>query len=79
MGADKVRLAKLLQQHHCVVRGGPEEGQKLMQALLVLHSPFEHCDNAASFRILICAFARASYTQTRVSEAIHVIGAGMEG
>lgn len=53
LGTDKVRLAKLLQNHNCVVRGGPEEGQKLMQALLVLHSPSAMYGNATSLRILV--------------------------
>lgn len=35
VGADKLRLAKLLQEHNVIVRGGAEQGQKLMDALLV--------------------------------------------
>lgn len=38
LGTDKVRLAKLLQQNNCVVRGGVEEGQKLMDALMAWKS-----------------------------------------
>ena len=39
MGKDKVELVKLLQKHNVVVRGGPEDGQKFIDALLV---SFEH-------------------------------------
>jgi hypothetical protein len=35
VGADKIALAKLLRNHHVLVRGGVEEGQKLMDALMV--------------------------------------------
>ena len=35
IGSDKLRLAKLLREHYCIVRGGAEQGQKLMDALLV--------------------------------------------
>ena len=35
VGAEKLHLAKLLQQHGVIVRGGQEQGQKLMDALLV--------------------------------------------
>jgi len=34
VGAEKLHLAKLLQQHGVIVRGGQEQGQKLMEALL---------------------------------------------
>ena len=35
VGAEKLHLAKLLQEHNVIVRGGAEQGQKLMDALLV--------------------------------------------
>ena len=34
-GSERVKLVKLLQQHGVVVKGGPEGGQKLLEALLV--------------------------------------------
>ena len=35
LGKDRMELGKLLQSHHVLVRGGPDEGQKLIEALLV--------------------------------------------
>jgi len=35
MGRDKVAVAKLLQRHNVIVKGGPEEGRRLMDALVV--------------------------------------------
>ena len=35
MGRDKVDVAKLLQRHNVIVKGGPEEGRRLMDALVV--------------------------------------------
>ena len=35
VGTEKLELVKLLQKHNVVVRGGPEEGQKFIEALLV--------------------------------------------
>ncbi len=34
VGPDKMRLAKILKDHQCLVRGSAEQGQKLMDALL---------------------------------------------
>ena len=34
-GPEKVALVKLLQQHGVVVKGGPEGGQQLLDALMV--------------------------------------------
>ena len=30
-----MKLAKILKDHNCLVRGGPEQGQRLLDALLV--------------------------------------------
>lgn len=42
MGHDKVQVAQILKDHNVLVRGGPEQGSKLMEALVVgftfLHS-----------------------------------------
>ena len=35
MGRDKLEVAKLLQRHSVIVRGGAEEGRKLLDALVV--------------------------------------------
>ncbi len=35
MGRDKLDVAKLLQKHNVIVRGGAEEGRKLLDALVV--------------------------------------------
>ena len=35
MGADKVAVAQILKDHGVLVRGGPEQGSKLMDALVV--------------------------------------------
>lgn len=35
MGRDKLDVAKLLQRHNVIVRGGAEEGRKLLDALVV--------------------------------------------
>ena len=35
MGRDRMDAARLLQQHNVIVRGGPQEGKKLLDALVV--------------------------------------------
>ena len=35
MGKERVELVRMLQAHHVIVRGGPDEGQRLLDALLV--------------------------------------------
>ena len=35
MGQDRIDAARLLQQHNVIVRGGPQEGKKLLDALVV--------------------------------------------
>ena len=35
MGAEKVAVAQILKDHNVLVRGGPEQGTKLMDALVV--------------------------------------------
>ncbi len=35
VGPEKLELAKLLQEHAVIVRGGPENAQRLMDALIV--------------------------------------------
>ena len=35
MGQDRMDAARLLQQHSVIVRGGPQEGSKLLDALVV--------------------------------------------
>ena len=35
MGQDRIDAARLLQQHNVMVRGGPQEGKKLLDALVV--------------------------------------------
>ena len=35
MGRDRMDAAKLLQQHNVIVRGGPQDGKKLLDALVV--------------------------------------------
>ena len=35
IGKDRLEVVKLLQEHGVVVRGGPQEGQKFIEALLV--------------------------------------------
>ena len=35
VGPEKLKLAKLLQEHAVIVRGGPEHAQRLMDALIV--------------------------------------------
>lgn len=35
VGAEKVAVAQILKDHNVLVRGGPEQGTKLMDALLV--------------------------------------------
>ena len=35
MGQDRMDAARLLQQHNVIVRGGPQEGKKLLDALVV--------------------------------------------
>ena len=39
MGRDKLDAAKLLQRHNVIVRGGAEEGRKLLDALVVSAKP----------------------------------------
>lgn len=43
MGKESVALVQILQAHHVIVRGGPEEGQKLLGALLVSCSHSSAC------------------------------------
>ena len=35
MGKEKLDVVQILQAHHVIVRGGPEEGTKLINALIV--------------------------------------------
>jgi len=35
VGRDKVQVAQILKDHNVLVRGGPEQGSKLMEALVV--------------------------------------------
>lgn len=35
VGKEKLDVVQILQAHHVIVRGGPEEGNKLIKALLV--------------------------------------------
>lgn len=35
MGREKVQVAQILKDHNVLVRGGPEQGSKLMDALVV--------------------------------------------
>ena len=35
VGRDKIEVAQILKDHGALVRGGPEQGQKLMEALMV--------------------------------------------
>lgn len=35
VGRERVELVRILQGHHVIVRGGPDEGQRLLDALLV--------------------------------------------
>lgn len=37
VGRDKLEVAQILKEHHALVRGGPEQGTKLVEALLVSH------------------------------------------
>lgn len=39
VGADKVAVAQILKDHSVLVRGGPEQGTKLMDALVVSALP----------------------------------------
>lgn len=38
VGRDKMEVAQILKDHGALVRGGPEQGQKLMEALVVCKS-----------------------------------------
>ena len=38
VGTEKLELAKLLQEHAVIVRGGPEHAQRLMDALIVRYA-----------------------------------------
>lgn len=35
VGKERVKVVQILQAHHVIVRGGPEEGKQLIDALLV--------------------------------------------
>ncbi len=39
MGRDRMDVAKLLQRHKVIVKGGPQEGRKLLDALVVSTRP----------------------------------------
>ena len=41
MGRDRMDVAKLLQRHNVIVKGGPQEGRKLLDALVVSTSAIE--------------------------------------
>ena len=41
MGRDRMDVAKLLQRHNVIVKGGPQEGRKLLNALVVSTSAIE--------------------------------------
>ena len=43
MGQDRMDAARLLQQHSVIVRGGPQEGSKLLDALVVSPSQLACC------------------------------------
>lgn len=57
VGREKVQVAQILKDHNVLVRGGPEQGTKLMEALVVglppcsnmdeLHGCLLHTDSAA--------------------------------
>lgn len=64
IGSDKLRLAKLLREHHCVVRGGAEEGQKLMNALLV-SQPLRSLVGPASTQCFASQFLPSSVNSCR--------------
>ena len=41
MGRDRMEVAKLLQRHNVIVKGGPQEGRKLLDALVVSTSAID--------------------------------------
>ena len=41
VGRDKIEAAQILKDHNVLVRGGPEQGTKLMKALVVSNSSFQ--------------------------------------
>ena len=43
VGKEKVEVTKLLQRLNVIVRGGPEEGRRLLDALVVSPCPFNDC------------------------------------
>lgn len=42
MGRDRMDVARLLQRHSVIVKGGPQEGRRLLDALVVSTSAVEH-------------------------------------
>ena len=54
MGREKVQVAQILKDHNVLVRGGPEQGTKLMEALVVgllTKPPCSHMDGLHSFQM----------------------------
>ena len=51
VGKERVELVRMLQAHHVIVRGGPEEGQRLLDALLVTSTS---CDVSHAVRRSFC-------------------------
>lgn len=69
VGAEKLQLAKLLQEHNVIVRGGAEQGQKLMDALLVrlYSSVAQHCSwLTTTTGMSLCPLSSRYYISDRV-------------
>ena len=51
VGKDKLKLVRLLQEHRVIVRGGGEEGRRLLTALLVgtIRPPLHCADQICSW------------------------------
>jgi hypothetical protein len=77
VGREKVEVVQILQSHHVIVRGGAEEGRRLVDALVVrMHSAALHgyrafallCAKIAQSHLL--AEARLCHFMTKKSDKI---------
>ena len=68
VGKDKLELVRLLQEHRVIIRGGGEEGQQLLNALLVSKMrPSLHCaDPLLEWRIFTCVVSAGVETETQL-------------
>ena len=68
VGKDRLELVRLLQEHRVIVRGGGEEGRRLLTALLVgtLRTPLHCADLLLEWRMFTWVSSAGVETETRL-------------